>query len=134
MFLLLKFTLSCKVMEQTDLRKVLAQNIKRRRKELGMTQVKLAEYADLSEPYMNDIERCKTWVSDKTLLQLAFALHVNPYELLVPEGQAGCSEMIKNERFVRMEEKKRSLLNYIDKSIESLMSESYSNDCGCRDV
>lgn len=119
-------------MEQTDLRKVLAQNIKRRRKELGMTQAKLAEYADLTEPYMNDIERCKTWVSDKTLLQLAFALHVNPYELLVPEGQSGCSEMIKNERFVRMEEKKRSLLNYIDKSIESLMSESYLDDSICR--
>ena len=46
-------------MNQDDVRKILAQNIKQRRKELGITQAKLAEIADLSEPYMNDIEVIK---------------------------------------------------------------------------
>ena len=52
-------------MNQDDVRKVLSQNIKKRRKELGITQSKLAELADISEPYMNDIERCQTWISEQ---------------------------------------------------------------------
>ncbi|MDR3139384.1 MAG: helix-turn-helix transcriptional regulator [Treponema sp.] len=66
-------------------RKVLAGNIKRYRKNLGYTQEKLAEKADLSAQTLNDIEGCRRWVSAQTMTKLAKALHVAEYQLLVPE-------------------------------------------------
>jgi transcriptional regulator with XRE-family HTH domain len=73
------------VIESQNLRKILAQNIRMARTSLHITQAKLAEFADISVPYMVDIEYCKTWVSDKTLTSLAKALNMEAYELLIPE-------------------------------------------------
>ena len=70
-----------------DLRKTLSQNIKVIRRTLRISQAKLAEYAGISLPYLADIERCRTWVSDKTLQNLARALNRKPWELLVPDGE-----------------------------------------------
>ncbi|MDR0909079.1 MAG: helix-turn-helix domain-containing protein [Spirochaetaceae bacterium] len=67
-----------------DLRKILSENIRCERKAQHLTQSKLAEKAGISFPYMTDIEQCKTWVSDKTLAALAKALHISPFELLMP--------------------------------------------------
>ena len=67
-----------------DVRTVLAQNLKTARKNLQITRVKLAEHAGISVPYLADIERRRTWVSDKTLQSLAQALNVEPWELLCP--------------------------------------------------
>lgn len=65
-----------------SLRKTLSQNIRVLRKNLHLTQERLAENADISLPYLSDIEHCKTWVSDKTLLKLSKALNTTPSELL----------------------------------------------------
>ena len=65
-----------------SLRKILSQNIRIFRKNLHLTQERLAENADISLPYLSDIEHCKTWVSDKTLLKLSKALNPTPSELL----------------------------------------------------
>ena len=54
-----------------SLRQILSQNIRKFRKDLHLTQERLAENADISLPYLSDIEHCKTWVSDKTLIKLA---------------------------------------------------------------
>jgi transcriptional regulator with XRE-family HTH domain len=72
------------VKNSEDLRKVLSQNIRIAREALHITQAKLAEYSDISLPYMTDIEHCKTWVSDKTLINIARSLNLEAYELLVP--------------------------------------------------
>jgi transcriptional regulator with XRE-family HTH domain len=72
-------------METRDLRKILSQNIKTAREALHLIQTKLAESADISVPYMADIEHCKTWVSDKTLINIAKALNMEAYQLLIPE-------------------------------------------------
>jgi transcriptional regulator with XRE-family HTH domain len=73
-----------------DLRRILAQNIKNSRKNLQVSRAKLAENAGVSLPYLADIERCRTWVSDKTLQSLADALNLEPCELI-------CADM-ENER------------------------------------
>jgi transcriptional regulator with XRE-family HTH domain len=65
-------------------RKLLAANIKAKRRELGLTQEKLAELVDVSYQMIHDIEGCRTWVSDKTLQRLSEALEVDIYELLCP--------------------------------------------------
>jgi transcriptional regulator with XRE-family HTH domain len=71
-------------MDTQELRETLAKNIKKQRKFLGLTQEKLAETADISSNMINDIEGCRTWVSDKTILKLARALHIEAYQLLIP--------------------------------------------------
>ncbi|MDR3171893.1 MAG: helix-turn-helix transcriptional regulator [Treponema sp.] len=73
-----------------QLRKVLSANIKIRRKLLGISQEKLAEAANLSSQTVNDIEGCRMWVSDKTIVKLAKVLQVEAYQLLIPNiGEEG---------------------------------------------
>ena len=66
------------------LRKTLSVNIKRHREIHGLTQEKLAEKAGISANMINDIEGCRTWISDKTLVKLAAALKIETYRLFVP--------------------------------------------------
>ena len=73
------------VRESQDLRKILSLNIRNARTSLNLSQMKLAEYANISVSHMLDIEYCKTWVSDKTLNNIARALNMEAYELLTPE-------------------------------------------------
>ena len=69
------------------LRKVLSGNIKKYRSELGLSQEKLAELVALSDQTINDIEGCRTWVSDKTLVKIARALKVEVYQLIYPKTE-----------------------------------------------
>ena len=70
--------------ESGDLKKILSVNIKKSRKELHITQAKLAEHAGVSVFHIVEIEQCKTWVSDKVLTNIAHALNMDVYELLLP--------------------------------------------------
>jgi transcriptional regulator with XRE-family HTH domain len=63
-----------------------------RRKILGLSQEKLAEMVDVSTQTINDIECCRSWVSDRTLSNVAAALGFEVFQLFVPnetqeEGQ-----------------------------------------------
>jgi len=66
------------------LRKTLSANIKKHRENAGLTQEKLAEKAGISANMINDIEGCRSWISDKTLVKLATALQTETYRLFVP--------------------------------------------------
>jgi transcriptional regulator with XRE-family HTH domain len=68
------------------IRLVLAGNIRRYRKNLGYSQEKLAEKAELSAQTLNDIEGCRRWVSARTMTKLAKALNIAEYKLLIPEN------------------------------------------------
>ena len=110
-------------MNQDDVRKVLSQNIKKRRKELGITQSKLAELAEISEPYMNDIERCQTWVSDKTLAKLAWALNVDLNELFAQGDEGAEKSADEKETYLLFQKHKQEMHDYIEKSFEILLRE-----------
>lgn len=66
------------------IRLIFAQNIKKRREKLGLSQEKLAESAGLSVQTINTIEGCRMWVSDKTLSRFAKVLNVEIFQLFVP--------------------------------------------------
>lgn len=82
------------------------------------------ELADISEPYMNDIERCQTWVSDKTLAKLAWALNLDLYELFLKnDAENDKTEKEANnekEKYLLFQQQKQEMHNYIDKSFETL--------------
>ena len=73
--------------DEHKLRKLLSANIKKYRAELGLSQEKLAEIVTLSDQTINDIEGCRTWVSDKTLVKIARALKVEVYQLMYPDTE-----------------------------------------------
>ncbi len=110
-------------MNQDDVRKVLAQNIKQRRKELGITQAKLAELADISEPYMNDIERCQTWISDKTLSKLAWALNLELHELFISNNEPTEKSTNRKDTYLLFQKHKQEIYDYVEKSFETLIRE-----------
>ena len=73
--------------DEAQLRKLLSANIKRYRAESGFSQEKLAEVVDLSPQTINDIEGCRTWVSDKTIVKIARAFNIEVYQLLFPQTE-----------------------------------------------
>jgi transcriptional regulator with XRE-family HTH domain len=66
------------------IRQILAQNIKKRRETLGISQEQLAEAANLSVQAVNTIEGCRMWISDKSITRLAKVLGVEIFQLFVP--------------------------------------------------
>jgi DNA-binding XRE family transcriptional regulator len=71
-----------------NLRKILSSNIKKYRALLALSQEKLAEAVGLSVQTINDIEGCRKWVSDKTIVKIARALRVEVYQLLITNSEA----------------------------------------------
>lgn len=70
-----------------ELKEIYAENIKSKRIEKGIKQDKLAEKIGLSEKYISDLETGRRAGSLETLVMLADALEVEPYELLLPSGK-----------------------------------------------
>jgi len=68
-----------------EIRNILSKNLKEQRKKLGFSREKFAEISDLSVQTINDIEGGRKWVSDKTITKLSAALHIECYQLLIPE-------------------------------------------------
>ena len=66
------------------IRQIFAQNIKKRRESLEMTQENLAENANLSVQTINTIESCRMWISDKSITRLAKALNLEIFQLFMP--------------------------------------------------
>jgi transcriptional regulator with XRE-family HTH domain len=115
------------VTEYLDLRTILAQNIKNTRRTLHITQEKLAEYADLSLSSIIDIERRRTWVSDRTLLSIAKALNMEAYQLLMPPNKGAVTDSADREKelleqiVALVRGKQTDFRKTIDKSMEDLM-------------
>ena len=116
-----------------DLRKILAKNIKTIRNSLHISQAKLAEHANISLPYLTDIERCRTWVSDKTLKSLAKTLNREAWELLSPstaedglgtELEASHGQRDKVQHIADLIVKKREILcRTVNQTMEDLIME-----------
>lgn len=64
------------------LRRILARNLKRLRRERGLTQEELADLAGLNRNYIGMIERQENAATVDTLEALAEALHVKAVHLL----------------------------------------------------
>jgi len=65
----------------TNLRTLLAYNIKERRRNLGLSQAKLAEKVSTSTHYISQIEQKNKFPSPEMLERIAFALEVDSPQL-----------------------------------------------------
>lgn len=71
-------------MNEKELNGIYIKNIKKFRNERELSQDKLSEMANISSSFLSDIENGKKWGSFETLVSIAGALNVEPYELLLP--------------------------------------------------
>jgi len=65
----------------TSLRSLLSSNIKRRRKELGISQAVLAEKVNTAAHYIAQIEQENRFPKPEMLERIAFALEIDSFEL-----------------------------------------------------
>lgn len=65
-----------------EARRRVAANLRRLRKERGLSQESMAELADFHRTYVSQLERCVTNISLDGLERLAHALNVDVLDLL----------------------------------------------------
>ena len=93
---------------KSRLKHVLAVNIKNHRHLLGLSQVKLAEKANIAPGYLATIELEKSFPSDDVLERIAKALKIDPTELFSKNGHT--VEAIRTFQ--------KSVLEEIDKTVK----------------
>jgi len=69
---------------ETELHKIFSQNLKKYRRDFGLTQIALGKKTGVSTNFVNDIESGKKWASLTTMVKIANVFNVHIYELLKP--------------------------------------------------
>jgi len=69
---------------QQTLRDVIADNVRRMRKERGLSQERLADLCGLHRTYVGSIERAERNLSVDNIAKLAAALGIEGWQLLKP--------------------------------------------------
>ena len=96
-------------------------NLRKIRLELGLSQNDLSEKIGITEKYYNTIEKGKKWGSFATLVKLANALNIEPYELLLPNASLGKS-LDRNKTQILMKQL-RNNLNEVVNTVERFLTE-----------
>lgn len=104
-------------MESVEIKRIFTSNIKKYRALNGLTQMQLAEEADISVGFLCDLESGKKWGTLETMAKLAKALHVKPYQLLMPEEEKNNAVNIHED----LSELALNLKQSIDSNIGSLI-------------
>jgi len=99
----------------TDVRVLLAQNMKHFRELSGISQMKLAEMIDCSPDMVGKIETMKRFPSADTLNRLAKALRIAPSDLFL---DTGTSEIMK--AIASLQKRKSQFKSKINKAVDEL--------------
>lgn len=108
------------------LKRILKENIKKYRKRRGLSQFALSSKIDISTNFLADIEAGNTWISAQTLVKLANAFEIEPYELLKPDKKSQTPKDQKEKDPTKSLLDKFSkdiafaIKNSIDKTIETI--------------
>jgi len=82
----------------TNLRDILAGNLKKNRRKCGLSQAKLAEKAGISTQYIAMIELSRQFPTPDVLEQIAAALDIEAYELFsVPPSPESSMERLHKD-------------------------------------
>lgn len=87
-------------MEELEIRQILANNLKKLRKQKGLSQLKLANELQMAFTFINDIENCKKWVSPETLARFSSFFEV-PVSTFFISGDENNVNSAKNDFFVK---------------------------------
>ena len=110
----------------TNIKKILAQNLKENRKRLGITQPELAERAGMSTQYLAMIEISRKFPTSDILEKLAAALGINPHELFsVSVSPERAMEQLQQAILNNMEQ---AMVHALDKAIEKRFGDVHSSN------
>lgn len=107
------------MMNSTELAIMYAENIKSIRLSRKLSQERLAEMANLSTAYISELENHKKSGTFETLVNLAAALEVEPYELLLPNSSASSYDTKKTRQLMkRLRSNVSDLLDTLDEYLK----------------
>lgn len=69
-----------------ELRTIYTENLKQLRSSKKLSQAELSEKVHITEKFYSDIETGHKWGSFETIIDIANAFEVEPYELFLPKG------------------------------------------------
>lgn len=95
-----------------NLRTIFITNLKCYRKELKISQMRLAELCETSTSYIGEIEIAKKFPSIEMIEKIARALDIRPFQLFQDESDI----ILNNDR-----EKKRTIVKKIQKCVEEII-------------
>ena len=101
---------------------LLGKRIAKRRRELGLTQVKVNEMAELSDKYLSNIETARSIPSIDVLMRICSALSVTPDYILTGaliKENTELSEKIVDKTKSLSEKQLKLLDNFMDWLIEN---------------
>lgn len=107
-------------MTEEILKSIYGKNIKYLREKNNFTQAELSEKAEIAEKYLSALERGAQWGSFGTLISLANALGVEPYELLLPQNQAVSYDSRRTKQLMT---RFRANLNELVDTVEEFLEE-----------
>ena len=106
----------------TDVQTLLALNLKKYRKILGLSQAALAEKAHCSTTFIGNIEIKKRFPSAQYLNRIIKVLGVKPADLFADGGNAVVSETVA--QLTNLHKRKAQLERDVKKAISKVFSES----------
>lgn len=74
-------------MKEMEVRRIFAENLKKLRKQKGLSQLKLSNEMQMAFTFINDIENCKKWVSPETIARFATFFDVPVSLFFITDGE-----------------------------------------------
>ena len=103
-----------------ELKAIYTNNLKMLRTNKKLSQADISEKIQITEKFYSDIETGRKWGSFETILDLANALDVEPYELFLPSG----SIISHNERRTKdLMKRLRSNFNELVNTMEEYLAD-----------
>lgn len=88
-------------MDELEIRQILANNLKKIRKQKGLSQLRLSNEIQMAFTFINDIENCKKWVSPETLARFSTFFDVPVSYFFQSDIEEESNKNINNEVFIK---------------------------------
>jgi len=106
--------------DESNIRDILARNIKENRRKSGFSQEKLAEKAGISTPFVAMIEVSRKFPTPDVLDRIAGALNVKTWQLFAVQPSPEDA----------MEQLRMSIVKDIDKVVAEAVKKAIAENCG----
>ena len=88
-------------MEEIEVRRIFAENLKKLRKLKGLSQLKLSNEMQMAFTFINDIENCKKWVSPETIARFATFFEVPVSSFFQSDDKKSNNKNLNTDFFVK---------------------------------
>ncbi len=115
-------------MNSKELQEIFSSNLKNARSRANLSQMKLAEKANLSVGYICDLESGRRWGTPETFSRLATALDINPFELLLPINLDASSSFELSKQREILAKLNESLRKNISTAVNKAISDTFAKE------